>query len=93
MLGLLNLKSGSVVIDGKDISKLSPQDRVKGFFVPKQKMFLGMTVEENLEMHSLRMKFRTLLKNHMNFSDFKRKKSNGWRTFRGQRQQVALVEL
>jgi branched-chain amino acid transport system ATP-binding protein len=29
MLGLLNLKSGSVVIDGKDISKLSPQDRVK----------------------------------------------------------------
>ena len=27
MLGLLNLKSGSVVIDGKDISKLSPQDR------------------------------------------------------------------
>ena len=29
MLGLLNLKSGTVVIDGKDISKLSPQDRVK----------------------------------------------------------------
>ena len=29
MLGLLKLKSGSVIIDGKDISKLSPQDRVK----------------------------------------------------------------
>ena len=29
MLGLLNLKSGSVIINGKDISKLSPQDRVK----------------------------------------------------------------
>ena len=29
MLGLLNLKSGSVKIDGNDISKLSPQDRVK----------------------------------------------------------------
>ena len=28
MLGSLNLKSGSVMIDGKDISKLSPQDRV-----------------------------------------------------------------
>ena len=27
MLGLLNLKSGSVKIDGKDISKLSPQDQ------------------------------------------------------------------
>ena len=39
MLGLLNLKSGSVIIDGKDISKLSPQDRVKEgiSFVPQTK--------------------------------------------------------
>ncbi len=29
MLGLLKLKSGSVKIDGDDISSLSPQDRVK----------------------------------------------------------------
>ena len=29
MLGLLNLKTGSIMIDGKDISNLSPQDRVK----------------------------------------------------------------
>ena len=29
MLGLLSLKSGTVTIDGKDISKLTPQDRVK----------------------------------------------------------------
>ena len=53
MLGLLNLKSGSVKIDGKDISKLSPQDRVKKgiSFVPQNKnVFAGMTVEENLEM-------------------------------------------
>ena len=53
MLGLLNLKSGSVVIDGKDISKLSPQDRVKEgiSFVPQTKnVFAGMSVEENLEM-------------------------------------------
>ena len=53
MLGLLNLKSGSVTIDGKDISKLSPQDRVKEgiSFVPQTKnVFAGMTVEENLEM-------------------------------------------
>ena len=37
MLGLLNLKSGTVTIDGKDISKLSPQDRVKQgiSFVPQ----------------------------------------------------------
>ena len=53
MLGLLNLKSGSVMINGKDISKLSPQDRVKEgiSFVPQTKnVFAGMTVEENLEM-------------------------------------------
>jgi branched-chain amino acid transport system ATP-binding protein len=53
MLGLLNLKSGSIKIDGKDITKLSPQDRVKEgiSFVPQTKnVFAGMTVEENLEM-------------------------------------------
>jgi branched-chain amino acid transport system ATP-binding protein len=53
MLGLLNLKSGSVIIDGKDISKLSPQERVKQgiSFVPQTKnVFTGMSVEENLEM-------------------------------------------
>ena len=53
MLGLLNLKSGEIKIGGKDISKLSPQDRVKEgiSFVPQTKnVFSGMTVEENLEM-------------------------------------------
>ena len=53
MLGLLNLKSGSIIINGKDISNLSPQDRVKEgiSFVPQTKnVFAGMTVEENLEM-------------------------------------------
>jgi len=53
MLGLLNLKSGKVTIDGKDISHLSPQDRVKQgiAFVPQTKnVFSGLSVEENLEM-------------------------------------------
>ena len=53
MLGLLNLKSGSVVINGKDISKLSPQDRVKEgiSFVPQTKnVFSELTVRENLEV-------------------------------------------
>jgi branched-chain amino acid transport system ATP-binding protein len=53
MLGLLKLKSGSVIINGKDISKLSPQERVKEgiSFVPQTKnVFTGMSVEENLEM-------------------------------------------
>ena len=53
MLGLLNLKSGTVKIDGKDISKLSPQERVKHgiSFVPQTKnVFTGLSVRENLEM-------------------------------------------
>ena len=53
MLGLLNLKSGSVTIDGEDISKLSPQDRVKKgiSFVPQTKnVFAELTVRENLEV-------------------------------------------
>ena len=53
MLGLLNLRSGKIIIDGKDISHLNPQDRVKQgiAFVPQTKnVFAGLSVEENLEM-------------------------------------------
>ena len=53
MLGLLKLKSGSVSIDGKEISKLSPQDRVKRgiSFVPQTRnVFADLTVRENLEI-------------------------------------------
>jgi len=53
MLGLLNLKSGSIVIEDKDISKLSPQERVQiGIsFVPQTKnVFSELTVRENLEI-------------------------------------------
>ena len=53
MLGLLNLKSGSVSINGKDISNLSPQDRVRQgiSFVPQTRnVFAELTVKENLEV-------------------------------------------
>jgi branched-chain amino acid transport system ATP-binding protein len=53
MLGLINLKSGTVTIDGKDISNLSPQDRVRQgiSFVPQTRnVFTGLSVQENLEM-------------------------------------------
>ena len=53
MLGLLNLKSGSVLIDGVNISKLTTQDRVKKgiSFVPQTKnVFSELTVKENLEI-------------------------------------------
>ena len=53
MLGLLNLKSGKIIINGKDISHLNPQDRVKQgvSFVPQTKnVFAELTVRENLEI-------------------------------------------
>ncbi len=53
MLGLLNLKSGNILIEGEDISKLSPQERVKKgiSFVPQTRnVFAELTVKENLEV-------------------------------------------
>jgi branched-chain amino acid transport system ATP-binding protein len=53
IFGMLNLRKGSVRINGEDITGLSPQDRVAlGMaFVPQtQNIFTSLTVEENLEM-------------------------------------------
>jgi branched-chain amino acid transport system ATP-binding protein len=53
VFGMLNIHTGSVVLDGEDITKLSPQERVyKGMgFVPQtSNIFPTMSVEENLEM-------------------------------------------
>lgn len=53
VFGMLNVHGGSVRLDGEDITKLSPQERVvKGMgFVPQtSNIFTTMTVEENLEM-------------------------------------------
>jgi branched-chain amino acid transport system ATP-binding protein len=53
VFGMLNIHQGSVQLDGEDITRLSPQDRVaKGMgFVPQnQNVFTSMSVEENLEM-------------------------------------------
>ena len=53
MLGLLNLKSGNILIEGEDISKKSPQERVKKgiSFVPQTRnVFAELTVRENLDV-------------------------------------------
>ena len=53
MLGLLDLRGGRVVLDGRDITRLSPQQRVaQGIaFVPQtHNIFTTMTVQENLQM-------------------------------------------
>jgi len=53
VFGMLKLRSGTVRLDGEDITALTPQARVaKGMaFVPQtNNIFTSMTVEENLEM-------------------------------------------
>lgn len=53
IFGMLNIHTGRVMLDGNDISDLSPQDRVKagmGFVPQNNNVFTSMTVQENLEM-------------------------------------------
>ena len=53
IFGMLPLRQGRVMLDGRDISALSPQDRVKagmGFVPQTSNVFVSMTVQENLEM-------------------------------------------
>jgi branched-chain amino acid transport system ATP-binding protein len=97
LLGLLNLKSGTVIIDGKNISKLSPQDRVKQgiSFVPQTRnVFTGLSVRENLEMGAfLRNENldKVIYEIYELFPILKEKQSQLVRELSGgQRQQVAL---
>jgi len=97
MLGLINLKSGTVTIDGKDISNLSPQDRVKQgiSFVPQTRnVFTGLSVEENLEMGAYLRKDdlkKVIEEIHELFPILKEKQSQlVGELSGGQRQQVAL---
>ena len=53
VFGMLDVRSGSVRLDGEDITNFNPQDRVKkgmGFVPQTSNIFTSMTVEENLEM-------------------------------------------
>jgi branched-chain amino acid transport system ATP-binding protein len=97
IFGMINIHTGTVTLDGEDISVLSPQARVaKGMaFVPQtSNVFPTMSVEENLEMGAF------LRKDDINgtmeqvfdlFPILKDKRSqNAGELSGGQRQQVAV---
>ncbi len=97
MLGLLKLKAGKISIDGKDISKLTPQDRVREgiSFVPQTRnVFTGLSVQENLEMGAFLREERIeeiIYEIYELFPVLKEKKSQMVGELSGgQRQQVAL---
>ena len=53
VFGMLPLREGKVVLDGQDITALSPQERVRrgmGFVPQVNNVFPSLTVQENLEM-------------------------------------------
>ncbi|UOA27335.1 ABC transporter ATP-binding protein [Pseudosulfitobacter sp. DSM 107133] len=97
VFGMLNVRQGSVRLDGEDITDLSPQDRVaKGMgFVPQtSNIFTSMTVEENLEMGAFirRDDFRdTMAQVYDLFPILKKKRRQAAGELSGgQRQQVAV---
>ncbi|MHA6261904.1 ABC transporter ATP-binding protein [Arenibacterium sp. CAU 1754] len=97
VFGMLDLRAGHVLLDGEDITRLSPQDRVvKGMgFVPQtSNIFTSLTVEENLEMGAFirRDDFRGTMEQVYDLFPILRDKRNqaAGELSGGQRQQVAV---
>ncbi|MBX2878330.1 MAG: ABC transporter ATP-binding protein [Granulosicoccus sp.] len=97
VFGMLKLRSGQVVLDGEDITALSPQDRVaKGMaFVPQtNNVFPSMSVEQNLEMGAFLRRDDITGTMDQVFDLFpilrEKRKQNAGELSGGQRQQVAV---
>jgi branched-chain amino acid transport system ATP-binding protein len=97
VFGMLTLRKGSVVLDGEDITHLSPQDRVaRGMaFVPQtSNVFPSMSVEENLEMGAFLRRDDTSVTMEQIYDLFPilrdKRRQNAGELSGGQRQQVAV---
>lgn len=97
IFGMLDLREGRVTLDDRDITTLSPQERVKagmGFVPQTSNVFVTMTVQENLEMGAYirRDDFRgTLEQVYELFPVLKEKRRQpAGELSGGQRQQVAV---
>ena len=97
VFGMLNIHTGSVKLDGEDITKLTPQDRVaKGMaFVPQtNNVFPTMSVEENLEMGAFLREDDISVTMEQVYTLFPilkdKRRQNAGELSGGQRQQVAV---
>ncbi len=97
VFGMLNLRKGRIVLDGEDITALSPQDRVaKGMaFVPQtNNVFPSMSVQENLEMGAFLRRDNINTTMEQVFELFpilkEKRRQNAGELSGGQRQQVAV---
>ncbi len=98
MIGMLNLREGCVKLEGRDITDLLPQERVKAgmAFVPQNSnIFTTMTVLENLEMGAFqhRKHFQTNLEQVYTLFPVLKEKNRqlAGELSGGQRQQVAVA--
>ena len=98
LFGMLDLRGGSVRLDGKDITALSPQARVRhgmGLVPQTNNIFASMTVRENLEMGAYLRDddyFDTMAQIFELFPILKKKaRQNAGELSGGQRQQVAVA--
>lgn len=97
VFGMLKIHTGRVVLDGEDITSLSPQDRVaKGMaFVPQNNnVFPSMSVEQNLEMGAFLRRDDINETMEQVFDLFpilrQKRRQNAGELSGGQRQQVAV---
>ena len=97
VFGMLQIRKGSVMLDGEDITALSPQARVaKGMaFVPQNNnVFPSMSVQENLEMGAFLRRDDIDTTMEQVFALFpilkEKRRQNAGELSGGQRQQVAV---
>ncbi len=97
VFGMLDLREGRVLLDGDDITQLTPQARVRhgmGFVPQTSNIFTSMTVEENLEMGAFIREddFRRTMEQVYELFPILRDKRNqpAGELSGGQRQQVAV---
>ena len=97
LFGMLKLRTGTVKLEGQDITGLTPQDRVAigmGFVPQTHNVFTSMSVEENLEMGAFLRKddFKdTIAQVYDLFPILKEKRRQpAGQLSGGQRQQVAV---
>ena len=97
VFSMLSLRKGRVVLDGEDITQLTPQDRVaKGMaFVPQNNnVFPSMSVQENLEMGAFlrRDDINTTMEQVFELFPIlkEKRRQNAGELSGGQRQQVAV---
>ncbi|NAZ36909.1 ABC transporter ATP-binding protein [Rubellimicrobium sp. CFH 75288] len=97
VFGMLELRQGTVTLDGEDITRLKPQERVaRGMaFVPQTRnIFASLSVEENLEMGAFLRRddiSRTMEQVYTLFPILKEKRRQpAGELSGGQRQQVAV---